>query len=74
MTATARVRLVIDMPLSGSWGNDCTIDQVYKQARESALEYIRATKQSVPKGLPLGTVVLESEVTAVFMAEKGDPK
>lgn len=33
-SASARLELVIDIPASSSWGRDCTIDQIYRQAGE----------------------------------------
>lgn len=36
-TATATMTVVLEIEASGSWGEECTIGQVNKQARESAL-------------------------------------
>lgn len=33
-TASARLEVVIDIPASGSWGSDCSLDQIYRQASE----------------------------------------
>lgn len=34
-TTTARVQVLVDVPV-GSWGPDCKLDQVYRQAEELA--------------------------------------
>lgn len=39
-TTTARVRLTVDVSV-GSWGPDCGIDQVYRQASEEAINRVR---------------------------------
>ncbi len=41
LTATARVRLTLDIPVGDSWGADCNIAQIEKQAAESAIGLIR---------------------------------
>ncbi len=35
-TAHVRVQLIVDILVPGTWGNDCTVEQVYHQAVESA--------------------------------------
>lgn len=34
ISVTARVRVTLDIPLSGSWGGECSLEQVHKQAIE----------------------------------------
>ncbi len=61
-TARAVVTVTLELRVSGSWGEDCTIAQVYRQAEASARGIIRNK---------LGTDVQikgEPKVTAV-MAE-----
>ncbi len=40
ITAGARVTVTVEVSRCGGWGPDCKIDQVYKQAAESAIDYI----------------------------------
>jgi hypothetical protein len=40
-TASARVEVVIELPASGSWGTDCSIDQIYRQAGSETLNKLR---------------------------------
>ncbi len=35
--AHARVRVTLDIEVSGSWGGDCDVDQIEKQAATEAL-------------------------------------
>lgn len=41
ITAGAKVQLVVELSALGSWGHDCTIAQVHKQAAESAIGRLR---------------------------------
>jgi hypothetical protein len=34
--ATSRVQLTVEIDTGGSWGPDCTVDQIQKQAAEEA--------------------------------------
>ena len=36
----AQVKVLLEISLSNSWGGDCPLSQVYKQAKESALNII----------------------------------
>ncbi len=38
--ASATVQVTIEVPTS-SWGPDCTVDQVFRQAREEAIGAVR---------------------------------
>jgi hypothetical protein len=38
---SARVQLTVEIPLSGGWGDDCTIGQLNKQAAEEAIGALR---------------------------------
>lgn len=40
-TAVARVRVMLEIPVKGSWGDDCTVAQVYKQAVDGARGVLR---------------------------------
>lgn len=41
MIARARVQLTIDILVADSWGPECTVDQVQRQATESAIGALR---------------------------------
>jgi hypothetical protein len=40
-TAKARVTLIVEVEVRGTWGDDCTVAQVHKQAAEEACGAIR---------------------------------
>lgn len=63
--ATARVRLVLDIPTGQSWGRDCTASQIHAQAVEHALGVIR---NKLPhQGV---TVVGDPKVIMVFTEDE----
>jgi hypothetical protein len=68
VTAKARVRVTIDIPVGDSWGEECDIAQVHRQAKESALGMLRNSKfhelqRAVIVGEPVVTAILvEPEV------------
>jgi hypothetical protein len=41
VTAGARVTVTVEVTGCGTWGTDCRIDQVHRQAAEEAIGYIR---------------------------------
>jgi hypothetical protein len=71
--ATARVRVVIDLPVGDTWGSDCSVAQVQEQARQSALGILRGNDGLKPStlGQLLDTgkarIVGEPDVTAILV-------
>ncbi|MCU9947518.1 hypothetical protein [Pseudomonas sp. PDM13] len=63
----ARVRLTLDVPV-GTWGPDCLIDQVYKQASEEAINRVRNLLQG--RARVVGVVEVEAITTALEEREK----
>ena len=70
--ARVRVRMTVDIDIGGGgWGDDCTVEQIRKQALESAREAImrglviggQTIKSPACDG---GTIVGEPEVTAII--------
>lgn len=41
--AVARVTVTLELKVGGTWGSDCKIDQVYKQAKDSAMLLLNQT-------------------------------
>lgn len=39
-SAYARVKLEVEISVNSSWGGDCSIDQVHRQAAEEAIGFI----------------------------------
>ena len=67
MSATARVTVTLEIVVPSSWGKDCPVSQVYRQAAESAVSTIyHAIRASNIKA----TVVGKPEVTTVIAPEK----
>ncbi len=60
----ATVRVVIELKAS-AWGGDCALAQVYKQARENAINQLNSAFHDSPHRVKL----LETEVTAVIVKE-----
>lgn len=50
-SVSATVQLTLEIKVGDGWGGDCALDQVYKQARESAVgminEALRAGKPTL---------------------------
>ncbi len=63
--ATARVRVELDVFLSDTWGKDCTVEQIMKQAKDSACGYVEKTIRDKPRIERVGPV----RVTAIFVEE-----
>lgn len=60
-TTKARVRLTVDVTV-GSWGPDCLIEQVYRQAAQEAIQRVRSLCQG--KAVVIGMVEVEAITTA----------
>jgi hypothetical protein len=41
VSATVRVRVVVEVPVRGTWGADCTVAQVQRQGIEEATNVLR---------------------------------
>ena len=62
----ATVTLTIEISNIGSWGPDCKIDQVYRQAREEAIGRINRAFKDDQRGVRiLGPVVVKAITTDV---------
>lgn len=62
--AYAKVTVEVEVPISSSWGNDCTMGQIYKQAADEARN--RMNKICTQNGL---RVVGDFKVTAVAVPQ-----
>jgi hypothetical protein len=69
ITATARVRITLDIRLTDSWGNDCSIEQIQKQATASVLGIFRG-RVGVPHELTGAAVIGEPTVTAILVEQE----
>jgi hypothetical protein len=38
--AVARMRIEVEVDCSGSWGGDCSVDQVWKQGQDTGLGFL----------------------------------
>lgn len=66
-TCSARVQITIDVDAGSTWGKDCQLDQVYRQAAQESVARIRDVLQ---KSNVRVTVVGEPKVTAVLISDK----
>jgi hypothetical protein len=63
---SAKVTLTLELENLGSWGPECQLDQVYRQAREAAVGRInRAFKDDNRNIRILGPVIIEAITTDV---------
>lgn len=45
-TATATIQVTIEVAASGSWGDNCTVDQIKRQAADSVRGRLRQMQES----------------------------
>lgn len=64
--ATVRVRVVVDVPVSSSWGADCTLGQIHAQATEAATTM-------VSNALTRGMRVVEAKACNIVVACEDKP-
>jgi hypothetical protein len=68
---TATVQLTLEIKVGDSWGGDCAMDQVYKQARDSAVgminEALRAGKPALQTRIK---IVGTPSISAVVVERK----
>lgn len=63
-TTSAKVTITIELSSLGNWGPDCTIDQVYRQAREAAIGRLNTVfKEHIASTRILGPVIVEAITT-----------
>lgn len=63
-TTGAKVTLTVELSNLGSWGPDCQLDQVYRQAQEAAIGRLnRAFKDDSRNIRILGPVIVEAITT-----------
>lgn len=65
--ATARVAVTIEIACPSTWGNDCSLEQVHKQAKNDALGILGRLRRG-EEAMPL-TFVRPMEVTTVIVSE-----
>jgi hypothetical protein len=65
LQSRARVQVTLDIAVADVWGADCPMEQIWRQARESAL-------RAIANGLGPGPlpVVGEPKITAVLVEEE----
>ena len=64
--SVARVTVVLEIKVDSVWGPDCTVEQVYKQAADSA-KLLLAQKFNSHTNV---SIVEKPKVTAVLIPEK----
>lgn len=62
----AHVRVLLEINLPDTWGGDCLLSQVYKQAKDSAKNIISQTISSSLKDV---RIIGEPETTAILVEE-----
>lgn len=70
MRAVARVKVVVEVQLTQPWGDDCTLGQLNKQAREDAiLQVQRLILGSVPRPEPGLFQIVQNPVVLSVLTE-----
>ena len=63
-STSAKVTVTIELSNLGSWGPECTIDQVYRQAREAAIGRLnKVFKDQAASTRILGPVIVAAVTT-----------
>ncbi|MGX1127364.1 hypothetical protein [Pseudomonas sp. HLS-6 TE3448] len=63
-TTSAKVTITLELSSLGSWGPDCTIDQVYRQAKEAAINRLnKVFKDHTASTRIVGRVIVEAVTT-----------
>ena len=65
--ANARVKVLLEVSLSDSWDMDCQLNQVYKQAKDSAINIV---SQKIAGGNKNIRIIGEPEIVAVLVENK----
>ena len=70
VVARARVKMTIDLEADGTWGNDCSLAQILKQAEHETVEKVYRLVSGAHPRHKLA-IVGKPVVTAVIAREKG---
>jgi hypothetical protein len=62
-TARARVQLTIELDAGSTWGNDCTVNQIYDQAGRESVNHVERIFHEAKENI---VIVGKPKVTAVF--------
>ena len=75
LTVRAQVRVTLDIHVNDIWGTDCPLDQVEKQATESALGACRGglVIDFTGMGKTHATIIGQPEVTALIIKKAVQP-
>ena len=71
----ARVRITLDIPINQGWSSDCNLEQVYRQAKESAINELRlglsinGLINTLSRAKSNGTIVGDPQVTTIIINE-----
>lgn len=72
ITATARVRLTLEIPAGQTWNPDSSMSQIHKQAVDAVLSRLRRD-QDLAMLLATGHArVIDPKVTAILATESDD--
>ena len=64
--ASAKVRILLEVSLPDTWGEDCCLSQVYKQAKDSAVNIV---SQRIFGSMKEMQMIGEAEVLAILVEE-----
>lgn len=66
ISTDAKVTLTVELTGLGSWGPDCTTEQVYRQAQEAAVNRLRSMShlRVVPGSIKIQSITQDLEQTS----------
>jgi hypothetical protein len=70
LVATARVEVVLEVNVRDSWGGDCPIDQVHRQAKEAARIALHHLLSKGSAAAGAGFSVKEFRIPQVILREE----
>lgn len=70
MTASAVVTVTLSIPIKQGWGNDCTVGQVYSQAKRDVQDMVHRAVGAARAPFPTGTTIRSMAVKSVITGDE----
>lgn len=69
-SVSATVQLTLEIKVGDGWGGDCAMDQVYKQARDSAVGMIKEALRSGKESLQTRIKIVGTPSVSAVVVER----
>lgn len=73
ISATVLVRVVLEVPVGGTWGSDCTVEQAHQQGEKEALGQVSRLLESDTMGRATGVRVVQVLNSNVVIKKEREP-